>query len=227
MKNQFSSRTLHNWLGVALVLPFFIVGMSTFFMSHEKSLGNMVIAYSQAPLELKDLLHTPDGRQLLASKNGLFQLNGDQFELITELQNNEIRTLELTRDGDVLAAGKYGLWLGKVNGAWTKLHDADIQGVQVQAQYWYLITKEKGVLVSQNHGGDWQPEKNISQSLSGMNYKNPVKLGKFMEDLHTGEALMGKHYEWIWADLLALALVILSLTGVYMWWKSQKRKLLI
>ncbi len=196
-------------------------------MSHEKSLGDFVIAYSQDPMELKDLLYTPDGQQLLASKNGLFQLKGNQFEAIEELQNNEIRTLELTQDGSVLAAGKHGLWLGDTKGQWRKLHDADIQGIQVQAQSWYLITKEQGVLVSEDQGVNWHSDATISSALSAMSHKKPVPLGKFMHDLHTGKAILGKQYEWIWADLLALVLVILSLTGVYMWWKSQKRKLVV
>ena len=227
MKFSFSSRAVHNWLSVALVLPLFMVGMSTFFMSHEKSLGNVVIAYTQDPLELKDILYTSDGRQLLASKSGVFQLNGDKFEAIKALQNDDIRTLDLTQNGEVLAAGKHGLWVGSVKGQWRKLNDADIHGIQVRAQSWYLITKEQGVLVSTDQGLHWEKEQNINQALSAMDHKHPVLLGDFMEDLHSGKAIMGKQYEWIWADLLALVLVILSLTGIYMWWKSQKRKLTV
>lgn len=225
MNAPFSSRVLHNWVSVALVLPLFIVGMSTFFMSHEKSLGSFVIAYTDAPLELKDLLYTPDGRQLLATKNGVFQLFDDRVEPVDALQNHEIRNLELLGDGRVLAAGKHGLWLGGAEGRWEKLHKADIHGIHVQSESWYLITKEQGVLISKDQGLSWENESSIAQSLTTMADKRPLQLGKFMHDLHTGKALMGAHYEWIWADLLALVLVMLSLTGIYMWWKTQKRKL--
>ncbi len=225
MKTSFGSRVLHNWVSVALVLPLFIVGMSTFFMSHEKSLGSFVIAYTDAPLELKDLLYTPDGRQFLATKNGVFQLLDNKIESVDALQNYEIRTLELLSDGRILAAGKHGLWLGSADGHWAKLYDADVHGMQIQSQSWYLITKEQGVLISKDQGMNWENESSIMLSLTTMTDKQPLQLGKFMHDLHTGKALMGKHYEWIWADLLALVLVILALTGIYMWWKTQKRKL--
>jgi hypothetical protein len=214
MKNPVSARGVHNWISVALVLPLFIIGMSTFFMTHEKSLGNFVIAYTDAPLELKDLLYTTDGRQFLATKNGVFQLVNNKLEPIYALQGHEIRTLELLNDGHVLAAGKHGLWLGKTDGNWIKLYDADIHGMQIQSQTWYLITKEQGVLSSKDQGLSWKNDLNISQALATMNDKQPLQLAKFMHDLHTGKALLGNHYEWIWADLLALVLVLLSLTGI-------------
>lgn len=223
-KNTFSSRLLHNWVSVALVLPLFIVGMSTFFMSHEKSLGGFIIGYTSEPMELKDLLHTPDGGTFLATKNGLYQLINNKLVPVEALQNDEIRVLELLDDGRLLAAGKYGLWLQDPDANWQKLHHADIHGIQILPERWYLITKEQGVLISIDRGLSWQSENNITQLLNAMDNKRPLQLGKLMNDLHTGKALMGHHYQWIWSDLLALVLVLLSLTGIYMWWKSQKRK---
>ncbi len=225
MKTVIGSRTLHNWIGIVLVVPLFIVGMSTFFMSHEKSLGNFVIAYTNDPLELKDILHTPDGRLLLATKNGVYERHGDTWAVIDSLQGQDVRSLEILAGGQVLAAGKQGLWVEVDGGSWQQRHDADIQGLQVYLNNWYLVTKEQSILISHDQGGSWQPAASLTNSLSALNVKRPLQLNKFMHDLHTGKALLGKHYEWIWADLLALVLVLLSLTGVYMWWKSQKRKL--
>ncbi len=225
MKTVITSRTLHNWLSVALVVPLFIVGMTTFFMAHEKSLGDIVIGYSHEPIELKDILYTPNGRKLLASKVGVFEYLDGGLVAIDSFHGQDIRTLELLDDGQILAAGKRGLWLESSNGSWSKHHDGDIHGLQVYLNDWYIVTKMQGVLVSEDRGGSWQEEPNYSNSLENLSVKSPLQLGKFMNDLHTGKALLGKHYEWIWQDLLALVLVILSLTGIYMWWKSQKRKL--
>jgi hypothetical protein len=41
-------------------------------------------------------------------------------------------------------------------------------------------------------------------------------------DLHTGKALLGKHAEWLWIDLVGGALLFLSLTGVYLWWRGRR-----
>ncbi len=96
--------------------------------------------------------------------------------------------------------------------------------MQILAHRWYLTTKEQGVLMSKNQGSSWEQAPQITKLLSELPNKQPLQLGKLMKDLHTGKALMGKKYEWIWADILALVLVLLALTGIYMWWKSQKRK---
>lgn len=224
MKTSIVCRVLHNWISVALALPLFIVGMSTFFMSHEKSLGSLVIAYTNTPLELKDLLYTPDGRQLLATKHGVFKLLDNKIEPVYALKNYEIRTLELLNDGRVLAAGKHGLWMSSTDEDWIKLYIADIHGMHIQPQNWYLITKEQGILISKDQGLNWENEPNITHLLNTMTDKRPRLLSEFMRDLHTGKALLGKNYEWIWADLLALVLVILTLSGIYMWWKTRKRK---
>lgn len=222
-KNVFSTRILHNWVSVALVLPLFIVGMSTFFMSHEKALGQYVIGYTNEAVEIKDLLKTSDGRTFLATKEGVYQATNNTLTPVKAL-SSEIRVLEQLNDGRLLAAGKYGLWLNELNGEWDQLYDGDIHGIQVLANHWYLITKEQGVVISSNQGQSWQQDAKIAQLLSTMDEKRPLELGKLMKDLHTGKALLGKKYEWIWADILAFVLVLLSLTGIYMWWRSQKRK---
>ena len=218
-----TSRLLHNWISVALVLPLFAVGMSTFFMTHEKALGQYVIGYTTEGVEIKDVLNTADGRLFLATKNGLYQATASTFTPIQELRS-EIRVLEVLDDGRLIAAGKQGLWLQDLTGTWNVLHQSDIHGLQILPELWYIVTKEQGVLTSLDEGMTWQQEFKIEQLLGTMENKRPLQLGKFMNDLHTGKALMGKQYKWIWADVLALALVLLALSGIYMWWRSQTRK---
>lgn len=222
-KYAFSIRTLHNWVSVALVLPLFIVGMSTFFISHDKTLGQYVIGYTSETVEIKDLLKTPDGRTFLATKDGVYQATNNTLVPIKAL-NSEIRVLEYLDDGRLIAAGKYGVWLSERGDSWIKLHSGDIHGIQILPEHWYIISKEKGVLLSSDQGQSWQQAKKIEQLINTMAEKRPLELGKLMKDLHTGKALMGKKYEWIWADILAFVLVLLALTGIYIWWKSQKRK---
>lgn len=220
---SFNPRVLHNWFSIALVLPLFIVGMSTFFMSHEKALGQHVIAYTDEAAEIRDFLTTADGRTFLATKAGAYQAAENVFIPIAAL-SSEIRVLEQLNDGRILAAGKHGLWLSEVDGLWQQRYSGDVYGVQIEAQLWHVVTKRQGVLMSRDQGLSWQKDPQIDQLLSSLQGKRPLMLGDFMKDLHTGEALLGRKYEWIWADILAFVLVLLSLTGVYMWWKSQKRK---
>ena len=224
-KNSFSARILHNWIGAVLVLPLFIIGMSTFFMSHEKAIGQYVIGYSNEPAELRTLLKTADGRTFVATKAGAYEANENNILTPIKELNSEIRVFKQLGDGRIFAAGKYGLWLSEADGSWVKYFDGDIHGVQIDIKHWYLTTKRQGVVMSSDQGLSWQTDPQIEVLLNSIDGKRPVMLGDFMEDLHTGEALMGKKYDWIWADVLAFVLVFLALTGIYMWWKSQKRKL--
>jgi len=222
---SFNARVLHNWIGAVLVLPLFIIGMSTFFMSHEDTLGEYVIGYSSETIEVRDLLKTSDGRTFFATKEGVYEATDKNTLILVEALSSEIRVLEPLNDGRVLAAGKYGLWLGELDGSWIKRFRGDIYGLQLDNKRWFLATRKQGVVVSHDQGASWQAEPQFNQLISTTDGKRALKLGDFMKDLHTGEALLGKKYEWIWADISAFVLVFLALTGIYMWWKSQKRKL--
>lgn len=221
---SFNPRTLHNWIGAVLVLPLFIIGMSTFFMSHEKTIGQTVIGYTNQAAQIRALLKTADGRILLATKQGVYEKNIENTLIPIEALNSEIRVLEQLNDGRILAGGKYGLWLSEPNHSWVKRYDGEIRGVQINSKHWYLATTKQGVVVSLDEGLSWQTDLQIKQLVNSLNAKQPLILSDFMKDLHTGEALLGSEYEWVWADILAFVLVFLALTGIYMWWKSQRRK---
>ncbi len=193
-------------------------------MSHEDALGEYVIGYTNEAMEVRDLLKTSNGRTLFATKEGVYEAKNKNTLIPVEALSSEIRVLEQLNDGRIFAAGKYGLWLGEVNGLWVKRYSGDIHGVQIEKNRWYLTTKKQGVVFSADQGLSWQAEPQIDLLLCTLDGKRPLKLGNLMEDLHTGKALLGDEYEWIWSDILASVLVFLSLTGIYMWWKSQKRK---
>jgi uncharacterized iron-regulated membrane protein len=55
---------------------------------------------------------------------------------------------------------------------------------------------------------------------------NPsVALHQFMRELHSGAYFFGKGPgEMIWSNVLGWILVLLSLTGLWMWWKTQQQK---
>jgi hypothetical protein len=50
-----------------------------------------------------------------------------------------------------------------------------------------------------------------------------LPLARVIRDLHTGEALLGHDAEWIWNDIVGGTMTFLALTGVYLWWKGQRR----
>ncbi|PKO58071.1 MAG: hypothetical protein CVU25_05815, partial [Betaproteobacteria bacterium HGW-Betaproteobacteria-19] len=86
--------------------------------------------------------------------------------------------------------------------------------------------KDHGLLVSAD-GRDWRPDPELMPVLAASMVEGEaelITLGKLVMDLHTGKAFFGKDWEWIWIDLVGLAMTLLSLTGVYMWWRGERRK---
>ena len=52
----------------------------------------------------------------------------------------------------------------------------------------------------------------------------PYTLEKLVMDLHTGKFFFGKTREWIWIDLVGGAMVLLGVTGIVIWRRSEKAK---
>jgi hypothetical protein len=57
--------------------------------------------------------------------------------------------------------------------------------------------------------------------------KSGMKFNKLIMDLHTGKFFLGKEYEWLWIDIVGLALALLTLTGILIWWKKLRNKRVI
>ncbi len=222
-KKFFNARKWHIWISVIFTLPLFVVGMTTFFIAHEKSLGMKDISLGTKIQEIEDFIMLPDSTNLIATKGGVFWMRPEGPKSIVELEHNEYRHLTPLIGGKILASGKQGLWLGTIGGKWTQLSDADIHEIHVNDTRWTLITKEQGVQVSSDNGLTWNRDASIDAMITLLP-EQPMSLNKWVMDLHTGKAIFGKQLEWIWIDFLGFVLILVSLTGIYMWWKSKRRK---
>lgn len=52
-----------------------------------------------------------------------------------------------------------------------------------------------------------------------------MTLARVIRDVHSGEALFGRDGKWLWNDIVGGAMTFLGLTGVYLWWRGQRRVL--
>lgn len=238
MKLNFKARSWHTWGSLILALPILIVGASAVFIAHKKALGTDEIAvnakwlpgYQSAEAKAKGVepraaLTTREGTTYVGTQQGLYQLDGERLVEIEALAGSQIRGIAEAPFGRVVAA-KSGIWLEQ-DGHWKRVHKGDAWQAASQPDGSVIVAlKDKGLLASRD-GRQWQANALLSAALAGVageQADKPLSLGKLIMDLHTGQAFFGKDGEWIWIDLIGLAMCLLALTGVYMWWWAEKRK---
>lgn len=239
MKLNFKARSWHIWASIILALPILIVGATAVFIAHKKALGTENIAVpgaqflpgyqatkKQQPLpEVRTVLLTLSGRTLVGMQEGLYELKGQTLEVIPELDGMPIRGLVEASFG-LVAATKNGVWLNE-GSQWHRVSKGEAWNATLRPDASVAVAiKDEGVIVSRD-GSSWVEDKVLSSALAAMPTEmdnKPITLNKLIMDLHTGKAFLGKKAEWIWIDVLGLAMSLLAVTGVYMWWRGEKRK---
>jgi len=238
MKNAFNSRRWHIWISVILSLPILIVGVTTFFIAHKKSLGTDEIRLAAEWLpgyrgeaaravrnEARVAFSDASGTVWIGTNGGLFRLRDGNLEVVPALAGIPVRGLAEAPWGRV-AAAKNGIWVGSADGDWRRAHKGDAWSAAPHRDGAIVVAlKDQGLLLSTD-GRRWAPDAAIGAALAALPAEaaEPMTLARLMIDLHTGKAFFGKAGEWIWIDLVGFAMCLLALTGVYMWWRGERRK---
>lgn len=223
-----SMRNWHTWGSLALGLPLLLVGLTTFFIAHEKSLGTKEILL---PLGAKAGPKSGAGPEIRASARigaeqwiggpqGVYRVEADAAVPVEGAPRDEIRGMVAAGDA-VLLAGKKALWRLQ-GGVATPVQQADCWQVTADGAGYVAACKELGLLVSAD-GRSWQP-RTLSFPAQTLAATAGTPLSKIIMDAHTGKLFLGKEYEWIWIDLLGLACVGLGLTGLVMWMRSRRQR---
>ena len=237
MKLNFKPRSWHTWSSLIVALPILIVALSAIFIAHRKALGTDEVNVAAGWLpgyqassakngrnDARTSLLTARGETLIGTLNGLYRLSGEQLIVINELAGTQIRGLAEAPWGRV-AAARSGVWLEQ-DGHWRRVMKGDALSAAGQLDGSIVVAlREKGLLASKD-GEHWQADAHLATALASLpnDGAEPLTLGRLIMDLHTGRALFGKDREWIWIDVVALALSLLALTGIYMWLHARRRR---
>jgi hypothetical protein len=238
MKLNLKARSWHTWGSLILALPILIVGASAIFIAHKKALGTDEITVNarwlpgypaaggkNAGIEPRAALTTAAGTTYIGTQQGLYKLEGEKLVEIPALANMPVRAIAEAPFGRV-AAAKNGIWLEQ-DGQWTRQLKGDAWSASSRADGGIIVAlKDKG-LVTSGDGRQWVADAALATALAGAGStieEKPITLNKLIMDLHTGQAFFGKEGEWVWIDLVGLAMCLLAMTGVYMWWRAEKRK---
>ncbi|MDP3542571.1 MAG: PepSY domain-containing protein [Elusimicrobiota bacterium] len=152
------------------------------------------------------------GEHLAFAKEGLFSSRDGGRTWTAELAGSEARAAAMTPRG-LAAATADGVYARR-EGRWERLaafeRDPNVRDLLPAGEGMILAAKE-GVLILDAGG------RVTTTTLPLEAGKNRMDLGKLVLDLHTGE-FFGPWF-FLFVDLTGLALIALSLSGVYIWYR--------
>ena len=162
--------------------------------------GRFTPVASSAETKALDL-QAVEGGVVAATDKGLRFINvqGENKALLPGAERVET----VVGTGDTLfAAGKAGAWTG------------DAAGMK-----WAAFTMPAAAMerLASAGMGEYNAMKDRKLEQGG------VEVKKIMKSLHTGKFL--GPLDWLWADLIALSLLLFAGSGVWLWWRARRRAL--
>jgi hypothetical protein len=236
-----SIRGWHLWVSIALSLPILIVALTAILIAHNRALGlkDIEIDASWLPgmtaagieeAEPRALWVAPDGTHWFGTRMGLYRVRGETVRQVEGIGRADVRALHAA-GAHLLAGTNRGLYrVAPDTGASEQVADGDFWSVSEAPGGLLAVGKFEQLLLSTDRGANWQTyepgARAIERIAAGIAPRQGggMPLSKVVMDLHTGKALLGRQYEWFWIDLIGAAMALLTITGLMMWWRGQRRK---
>lgn len=236
LKPPMQWRWWHKWLGIVLLLPLLLVAVTAILLAHDGTLGlrQMLVTAdwlpgygkSTAGVEIRAAQRLGD-TDYVATRIGLFALRSGEVEAVPALRGTELRDLAVSGDR-LYAAARTGIWAGKAGETeWRHLLKAEAWSVNIRADGSLVAaTRERGLVVSEDGGAHWRSESGMARAVAEQGGIDPgaVSVGRLVLDLHTGKALLGRDYEWLWIDITGAAMAFLTISGFVMWWRARRQR---
>lgn len=238
----------HMWAGIIFSIPVLAVSITAVFIAHEHGLGTKQImvdagwmpgyqSYSKNYTnEINDIkgFYKDDDITLYGTKLGLIQNTNGQSQLVKGTEGYEIRGI-LKHQKSFFVASKYGL-LKYENGTITKIKKGDFHGISASNNQLTALVGKYGIIQSQDNGITWSKAimptalignhdvEIINKGIKDSPEMANLSLEKLILDIHTGKAFLGDGAMWVWIDLVGLSLILMTVTGLWMWYKRKYGK---
>ena len=238
-KKPWTARRIHLWVAVILAIPMVVVAVSGILIAM-RSVSNVKVPLSWLGAEavpdrlpINAYLEMPGGVVWIGNAQGLNQIAGGQTKQIPHFSGQEIVGLAAIPNVSMpVVATKMAVW-AEANGQWKPVLRGRVRQLSTLSDGQVLaIAGGRGEMAAgrpmvTDDGQEWLPYGRAvisNKALPALD--NPsVALHQFMRELHSGAYFFGKGPgEMIWSNVLGWILVLLSLTGLWMWWKTQQQK---
>ncbi len=240
----------HMWTGVVFFIPVFVVAVTAILIAHEDRLGTkqMLIKAGWLPgyqagkeniihfLDDVKACHADADVSYFGTQLGLVKEAGGKLVIVEGTEGIEVR--------DILARN-HTLWIATKNGIYQyeatkpnaiRVLKGDFHGLFIKSDTLVALAGKHGYTQSIDNGVSWSVFQKLSvrynthsieqlaSHLDKTGVSGQLSWQKLILDLHTGEAFLGKGRMWIWIDLVALSLFLITFTGIWMWFKRKIKK---
>jgi hypothetical protein len=238
-KRPWTARRIHMWVAVILAIPFVLMAVSGILIAM-RSVANVPVPMKWLGAEsvperlpIMAYLEGADGTRWVGNANGLNVVRAGVSTAVPSFDGQEIVGLAALADkSSPIVATRMAVWT-EVDGAWQAVKRGRVRQLsQLGDGRVLVIAGGRGEMadskpMASRDGTTWVPYLPAMQAnqLQPKLDAPSVALHQFMRELHSGAFFFGKGPgEMVWSNLMGWILVLLSLTGLWMWFKREKQK---
>ena len=239
VKRPWTARRIHLWVAVILAIPMVLMAVSGILIAM-RSVANVPIPMKWLGAEsvperlpIMAYLEGADGTRWIGNANGLNAVKAGVARSVPTFDGQEIVGLAtLTGKESPLVATRMAIWT-EADGTWQAVRRGRVRQVsQLGDGQVLVIAGGRGEMADgkpmvSSDGTNWEPYMPAMQANRQLpKLESPsVALHQFMRELHSGAFFFGKGPgEMVWSNLMGWVLVLLSLTGLWMWFKRERQK---
>lgn len=230
-----SLRRGHRWVGAAALLGLLLLAVTGVMLIHGGAWrlfryrvptvwfpGYRSASYRAAETRPTATLALPNGVTVIGTKHGLYYLGERSLWPVQDLPKREVMSLA-ARGERVLVAMRGGAWLLE-GGRWRAIYRGEIFGAGFSDENRLAVASwSRGLLISSDGGRAWQPLPDLAEAMASLPLPAELPLTRVLYDVHTGVAFLGTDGDWIWVDALGGALLLLTVSGGFLWLRARRR----
>ena len=239
-RKPWTARRIHLWVAVSVAIPMVLIAVSGALIALRSVTTVQVparwLGAESVPerLPIMAYLETTDGNTWIGNAKGLSVVSPTGARTVEAFSGQEIVGLAaVAGKATPMVATKMAIWT-EVDGAWQAVRRGRVRQLSSLSDGRVLaIAGGRGEMADSrpmvtSDGENWQPYKPAMMANKQLPaLENPtVALHQFMRELHSGAYFFGKGPgEIIWSNVMGWVLVLLSLTGLWMWFKRERQKM--
>jgi hypothetical protein len=231
-------RKIHLWIGIIVAIPLILIAITGFLIS-ARSVMNISIPMSWTGKEAIERLpltaftQTKDGTAWIGNSQGLYSIQNDNVIKIPDFEGQEIVALvSLYEFLEPIVATKMAIWHYQ-NNKWTAVKRGRVRELLILSDGSVLgISGGIGELADSKpfitkDGVTWQPyilAMKANEQLPKID--NPkIPLHQFMREIHSGVYFFGKGSgEIIWNGFFGFIILVVSFSGLLIWYKRKRNR---
>lgn len=232
-------RRIHTWISVLLALPMALMAVSGILIAMRS------VSEIKVPLDWMGAETVPERLPISAfvhdgpvawigNAQGLSRVEGASAQAIDAFAGQEIIAIALPQGAHVpVVATRMALWTER-GGRWAPVQRGRVRQLSTLTDGRVVaIIGGRGEMADgkpliSTDGRDWQPWSAAVEANRALPpLENPkVALHQWMRELHSGAYFFGKGPgEMVWSNVLGWVLAVLCLTGLWIWFKTERAKL--